>query len=320
MVPVVAGSSPVRHPRTVRIYPLLRPRSSADRAADFESARGGSTPPGATRLAERAPVDGRSGTRPSQAPARLRRYLKRGSQAARDSRCTSARVRRVHDLRRHDRPYGARRSAQRRCEHGRLPRPVRPRGDRRCGESADRPARQARVERDRGVARRVVLRRDLRPRRATRCLSVACRRRLARLLSAPLRRARPPRLSAGAARRGHPLGRRHHRLGRGRGDRLGGAARGRAPGDGGHAERGRDEPRLSRRRRAPALRRLRHLRPLRVARGAPVARPRGRRPRDGDRRRHLPVPARHVRGGLRPGHPLACVRAPDRGRRMGRGS
>ena len=55
-------------------------------------------------------------------------------------------------------------------------------------------------------------------------------------------------------------------------------------------------------------------------RRAPVARPRGRRPRDGDRRRHLPVTARHVRGGLRPGHPLACVRAPDRGRRMGRGS
>jgi hypothetical protein len=41
VVPVVAGSSPVRHPSSTR------PRSSVDRATDFESVCGGSTPPGA---------------------------------------------------------------------------------------------------------------------------------------------------------------------------------------------------------------------------------------------------------------------------------
>ena len=47
VVPVVAGSNPVRHPR---------PRSSADRAAAFEAASGGSTPPGAAFTASRPPA------------------------------------------------------------------------------------------------------------------------------------------------------------------------------------------------------------------------------------------------------------------------
>ena len=52
VVPVVAGSSPVRH-----LFPPVttigrhRPRSSADRAAGFEPASGGSTPPGAMSTA-----------------------------------------------------------------------------------------------------------------------------------------------------------------------------------------------------------------------------------------------------------------------------
>ena len=46
VVPVVAGSSPVRHLSTLH---GVRPRSSADRAAGFEPACGGSTPPGAIR-------------------------------------------------------------------------------------------------------------------------------------------------------------------------------------------------------------------------------------------------------------------------------
>ena len=56
VVPVVAGSSPVRHPRDYP--PGTRPRSSADRAAGFEPACGGSTPPGAI-VARRARRDHR---------------------------------------------------------------------------------------------------------------------------------------------------------------------------------------------------------------------------------------------------------------------
>src|SRR5205823_7387854 len=55
VVPVVVGSSPIRHPSPPRRTPSgrrltcdRRPRSSADRATDFESVCGGSTPPGAT--------------------------------------------------------------------------------------------------------------------------------------------------------------------------------------------------------------------------------------------------------------------------------
>ena len=172
--------------------------------------------------------------------------------------------------------------AQRRCEHGRLPRPVRPRGDRRCGESADRPPRQARVERDRGVARRVVLRRDLRPRRATRCLSVACRRRLARLLSAPLRRARPPRAVGGRGTSRAPSGL-DGITASVAGAAIGSAraARGRAP------ERRRARRARSRRTSpirsatsAPALAVFGIFALSGLARGAALARPRGRRPRD----------------------------------------
>ena len=54
VVQVVVGSSPISHPLVSEIWPEAplrcdaRPRSSADRATDFESVRGGSTPPGAT--------------------------------------------------------------------------------------------------------------------------------------------------------------------------------------------------------------------------------------------------------------------------------
>jgi hypothetical protein len=71
VVPVVAGSSPVRH--------LVRPRSSADRAAGFEPASGGSTPPGAItalarkRLAPRAPRFKGSGGPTDSNKVRLRR-------------------------------------------------------------------------------------------------------------------------------------------------------------------------------------------------------------------------------------------------------
>src|SRR5439155_12412870 len=61
VVPVVVGSSPIRHPSPPRRTPSgrrltcdPRPRSSADRATDFESVCGGSTPPGA--IADESPA------------------------------------------------------------------------------------------------------------------------------------------------------------------------------------------------------------------------------------------------------------------------
>ena len=58
VVQVVVGSSPIRH---LALRPRSAwPRSSADRATDFESVCGGSTPPGAIAAQNLAPLRGAS--------------------------------------------------------------------------------------------------------------------------------------------------------------------------------------------------------------------------------------------------------------------